>query len=537
MVAVLSASLYRTLNALSRGPRLGMFQTSPQRLVSWSPSNAQPNPLDLLGWKRKKDKVKAKVVVAAKHAKSAPVAPVRMGNGKRKKDVYGPLNTQVRGGFSYFITFTGDYSRYGYVYLMRYESDAFMRFKEFRVEVENQTSSKIKILRLDRGGEYLIGYALQTTARLLNIAPSKAVAQTPYQTRHDKPASYNYLRVCGSLAYVKKLVRDKLDSRYLSRAMTCFWKELFPLDTRRDELLFEESSEAPQSNAGTSSAHIISTDNVPFLRRSARVPQPPKRYEFLEKWLEAIKSKVDSMSSNQVWTLVDRPMGVKRIWGKLVYKHKIGAYGEVTTFKTKLLAKGYTLVIGEERKVNRSSIALLVLYVDDILLIDNDVKMLGNTKVWLSTQFLMKDLESLEKVQDGTLQTRIPLSNKQYPETDKELKRMLDVPYASALGFVFKLNGGVVAWKSSKQDLTAHFTTEVEYIAASEVAKEAVRMKNYILELGVVPSIAELVVIFCDNNGAITQAKESRSHHRSKHIFRRYHLLREMVGRGDVQMD
>ncbi|KAL0293222.1 UNVERIFIED_CONTAM: hypothetical protein Sradi_6950000 [Sesamum radiatum] len=51
------------------------------------------------------------------------------------------------------------------------------------------------------------------------------------------------------------------------------------------------------------------------------------------------------------------------------------------------------------------------------------------------------------------------------------------------------------------------------------------------------PSIAELMVIFCDNNGAIAQVKESRSHHRSKHILRRYHLLREMVGRRDARMD
>ncbi|KAL0394410.1 UNVERIFIED_CONTAM: Retrovirus-related Pol polyprotein from transposon RE2 [Sesamum latifolium] len=62
-------------------------------------------------------------------------------------------------------------------------------------------------------------------------------------------------------------------------------------------------------------------------------------------------------------------------------------------------------------------------------------------------------------------------------------------------------------------------------------------MKNYIHELGVVPTIAEPLVIFCDNNGAIAQAKELRSHHRSKHILRHYHLLREMVGRGDVRMD
>ncbi|KAL0313273.1 UNVERIFIED_CONTAM: hypothetical protein Sradi_5726600 [Sesamum radiatum] len=62
-------------------------------------------------------------------------------------------------------------------------------------------------------------------------------------------------------------------------------------------------------------------------------------------------------------------------------------------------------------------------------------------------------------------------------------------------------------------------------------------MKNYIQELRVVPSIAESVVIFCDNNGAIAQAKKLRSHHRFKHILRRYHLLREMVSRGDCWMD
>ncbi|KAL0313097.1 UNVERIFIED_CONTAM: hypothetical protein Sradi_5709000 [Sesamum radiatum] len=52
-------------------------------------------------------------------------------------DVYGPLNIPARGGFSYFITFTDDHSRYDYVYLMRYKSEAFGRFNEYRLEVEN----------------------------------------------------------------------------------------------------------------------------------------------------------------------------------------------------------------------------------------------------------------------------------------------------------------------------------------------------------------------------------------------------------------
>ncbi|KAL0373883.1 UNVERIFIED_CONTAM: hypothetical protein Sradi_3304000 [Sesamum radiatum] len=72
-------------------------------------------------------------------------------------DVCGPLNTPAGGGYSFFITFTDDHLWYGYVYVIRYKFEAFGRFKEYRLEVENQTGHKIKALRSDRGGEYLSG--------------------------------------------------------------------------------------------------------------------------------------------------------------------------------------------------------------------------------------------------------------------------------------------------------------------------------------------------------------------------------------------
>ena len=72
-------------------------------------------------------------------------------------DVCGPINVQARGGYEYFITFTDDYSRYGYVYLMRHKSEAFEKFKEYRTETEKQLGGYIKKLRSNRGGEYLLG--------------------------------------------------------------------------------------------------------------------------------------------------------------------------------------------------------------------------------------------------------------------------------------------------------------------------------------------------------------------------------------------
>ena len=79
-------------------------------------------------------------------------------------------------------------------------------------------------------------------------------------------------------------------------------------------------------------------------------------------------------------------------------------------------------------------------------------------------------------------------------------------------------------------------TTEAEYIAVTNATKEAVWIKIFVFRLGVVPSITNPVDVYCDNNGAIAQAKEPISHQRSKHILRRFHLIREIIERGDVKI-
>jgi hypothetical protein len=61
-------------------------------------------------------------------------------------DVFGPMSTTTRGGFQYFISFTDDFSRYGYVYLVKHKSESLEKFKEFHNEVENQHGKKIKAL-------------------------------------------------------------------------------------------------------------------------------------------------------------------------------------------------------------------------------------------------------------------------------------------------------------------------------------------------------------------------------------------------------
>ena len=75
--------------------------------------------------------------------------------GHIHSDVCGPFITVSRGGHRFFIMFTDDFSRFGYVYLLKHKSEAFETFKVFQNEVENQLGKKIKAIQSDRGDEYL----------------------------------------------------------------------------------------------------------------------------------------------------------------------------------------------------------------------------------------------------------------------------------------------------------------------------------------------------------------------------------------------
>jgi hypothetical protein len=66
--------------------------------------------------------------------------------------ICGPFNVRTVDGFDSFITFTDDYSRYGYIYPIKERLEALDKFKIFKAEVENQLDKKIKIVRSDRGG-------------------------------------------------------------------------------------------------------------------------------------------------------------------------------------------------------------------------------------------------------------------------------------------------------------------------------------------------------------------------------------------------
>ncbi len=66
-------------------------------------------------------------------------------------DVCDPMRIKACGGYRYFLIFTDDLSRYGYIYLMKQKSETFERFKNFRVKIKNHHNKKIMFLRSDQG--------------------------------------------------------------------------------------------------------------------------------------------------------------------------------------------------------------------------------------------------------------------------------------------------------------------------------------------------------------------------------------------------
>ncbi|GJZ24333.1 retrotransposon protein, putative, ty1-copia subclass [Tanacetum coccineum] len=196
-------------------------------------------------------------------------------------DVGGPFKIMSRQGASYFVTFTDDFSRYGYVYLLKHKHEVFETFKVFQKEVENQLDKTIKSLHSDHGGEYMSqefldhlkdhgiithrtppytpqhngvserrnrtlldmvrsmmsqttlpktfwDYALETAARILNIVPTKKVEKTPYEVWHGQASKLSYLKVWGCEALVKRdtLTKpDKLEPRYIKCIFVGYPKE------------------------------------------------------------------------------------------------------------------------------------------------------------------------------------------------------------------------------------------------------------------------------------------------------------------------
>ena len=233
--------------------------------------------------------------------------------------------------------------------------------------------------------------ALSTAAYLLNRSPTKAVGgMTPYEAWTGEKPLVDHLRVFGCHAYAKipRDERKKLNSKTRKCVLLGYGTEtkgyrlydpqqqkvLFSRDVifNEHELGLEKElsqEEDKYVNLELSNDEEAITDNhsEPVLRRSERERNPPNYYgvwtsitdakepttidEALlspekAKWLDAMKTEMDSLYGNNVWELVELPKDRKAVGSKWVFKVKTSADGSVERYKARLVAQGFSQKYG-----------------------------------------------------------------------------------------------------------------------------------------------------------------------------------------------
>nr|GFA00129.1 hypothetical protein [Tanacetum cinerariifolium] len=78
--------------------------------------------------------------------------------------------------------------------------------------------------------------------------------------------------------------------------------------------------------------------------------------------------------------------------------------------------------------------------------------------------------------------------------------------------------------------------TELDVTTASEAAMEAVWIRKFIGDLGVIPSINKPINMYCDNSASIIFANEPGIMKGARHFLQRYHYIREQVETGEIKL-
>ncbi|GJT51504.1 retrotransposon protein, putative, ty1-copia subclass [Tanacetum coccineum] len=310
--------------------------------------------------------------------KSFPHRPERATDllGIIHTNVYGPLRHVSRQGASYFITFTDDYSRYGYVYLLKHKHEVFETFKVFKIEVENQLGKTIKALRSDR----------ESTTRILNMVLTKKVDKTLYELWYGKVPNLSYLKETMGYYFYFPPENKIVVARYAE----FFEKNLITQEVSRRAIDLEEIQDEDTSPSKITSEIPMEVEGfkppqkeVIPVHRSERTHRAPARLclnvEAKEhslgdlneptsykaamldsesnKWIDAMNAEIQSMMDNMVWVLVDLPPGCKTVRSKWIFKKKTDMDGIVHTYKARLVAKGYTQLYGVDYEETFSPVA------------------------------------------------------------------------------------------------------------------------------------------------------------------------------------
>ena len=130
-------------------------------------------------------------------------------------DLCGPMQAPSLAGSQYFLTFIDDFTRKTWVYFLKNKSEVFEKFRNFKALVENQSGLHIKVLRTDRGGEYISKEFLRF-CRENGIHKQFTARYTPQQNGVAERKNRTIMDMARSMLKAKHLPND-----YWAEAVNC----------------------------------------------------------------------------------------------------------------------------------------------------------------------------------------------------------------------------------------------------------------------------------------------------------------------------
>jgi hypothetical protein len=119
--------------------------------------------------------------------------------------------------------------------------------------------------------------------------------------------------------------------------------------------------------------------------------------------------------------------------------------------------------------------------------------------------------------------------------TDLDYAGCLDTRKSTS-GYFFRFRTGGISWRSKLQDYTTTSTTEAEYVAASDAAKEALWLGRLARTFRQCNS-KWIPTVFSDSQGAVALAKNPVHHNASKYIEVRYHFVQDCATQGMLSLE
>ena len=104
----------------------------------------------------------------------------------------------------------------------------------------------------------------------------------------------------------------------------------------------------------------------------------------------------------------------------------------------------------------------------------------------------------------------------------------------SITGYALFLQDAPIFWKSQSQKTVSLSSTEAEYYATSEAAKEIKFIVQVLESLGI--PIKKPIIVYLDNVGAIFVAENASATKHTRHIDARYHFVREYIIDGTIKV-